>query len=410
MVSILGINLFGRKITDKETIKKLLSRIKNMDRFYLNSYLQEVQGKTNRTVKVTGRIKISLGSYSYLGLIGHKKIEKAAIQAIKKYGTGAGGVRLLTGNSTIHKQLEQRIANFKATEDAIVFSSGYVTNMCTIAALFGKDDLVIIDKFDHQSIYDACILSGVAWLRFNHNDLHELETILQDNIKRYKRILIVVDAVYSMDGDIADIPEIIRLAKKYKAFTMVDEAHSLGVLGEHGKGLKEYFNLKSADIDIWMGTLSKAIPAIGGYIAGKKEMITYLRYSAHGFVFSAALPPSVCASAIAAFDIIEKDTKRHKQLKNNISYFLTGVKRLGFNTLMSKDTAIIPVMIGSVIKTFRFAKKCNDLGVFVCPIVYPAVPKDAGRLRCCVMATHTKKDLDNVLRVFEKVGKELSVV
>ncbi|MBI5393096.1 aminotransferase class I/II-fold pyridoxal phosphate-dependent enzyme [Candidatus Woesearchaeota archaeon] len=407
---IFNINFFAKKITDKENIKKLLSRIKNMDRFHLNSYLQEIEGKTNRTVKVNGKTKISLGSYSYLGLIGNKKIESAAIAAIKRYGTGAGGVRLLTGNSAIHKQLEQRIADFKAAEDAVVFSSGYVTNMCAIAALFGKDDLIIIDKFDHQSIYDGCILSGATWLRFNHNDLQELDLILQENIKKYKRILVVADAVYSMDGDIADIPQIIKIAKKYKAFTMVDEAHSLGVLGEHGKGLQEYFNLKPTDIDIWMGTLSKSIPAIGGYIAGKKEMITYLRYSAHGFVFSAALPPSVCATAIAAFDVIEKDTKMHKQLKNNINYFLTGVKKLGFNTLQSKDTAIIPVMIGNDIKTFRFAKKCNNAGVFVCPIVYPAVPKDAGRLRCCVMATHTKRDLDAVLKVFEKVGKELRIV
>ena len=204
--------------------------------------------------------------------------------------------------------------------------------------------------------------------------------------------------------------KIIAIAKKYNAFTMVDEAHSIGVLGEHGKGINEYFGLKNGEIDIQMGTMSKAIPAIGGYVAGKKEMIDYLRYSAHGFVFSAALPPSVCASAIAAFDIIEKDAARHKQLKNNINYFLNGVKRLGFDTLLSKDTAIIPVMIGNDVKTFRFAKKCNNLGVFVCPIVYPAVPKDAGRLRCCVMATHTKKDLDAVLKVFETVGKSLGIV
>ncbi len=407
---IFGITLFQKKITDKENIKKLLSRIKNLNRFGLNSYLQEIESKTNRTVVVEGKTMISLGSYSYLGLLGNKKIEAAAIAAIKKYGTGAGGVRLLTGNSTLHKKLEKKIAEFKDTEDAITFSSGYVTNMCTIASLFGKDDLVLIDKYDHQSIYDGCILSGSTWLRFNHNDLQELAVILEQNVKKFKRILIVVDAVYSMDGDIADMPKIISLAKKYKAFTMVDEAHSLGVLGEHGKGISEYFDLKKDSIDIQMGTLSKAIPAIGGYVAGKKEMIDYLRYSSHGFVFSAALPPSVCATAIAAFEVIETDQKMHMQLKKNIDYFLSGVKKLGFNTLLSKDTAIIPVMIGEDVKTFRFAKKCNKLGVFVCPIVYPAVPKDAGRLRCCVMATHTKKDLDTVLKVFEKVGKDLGVL
>ncbi|MFC1768224.1 aminotransferase class I/II-fold pyridoxal phosphate-dependent enzyme, partial [Nanoarchaeota archaeon] len=264
--------------------------------------------------------------------------------------------------------------------------------------------------YDHESIYDGCVLSGTTWMRFNHNDMNELEKLLKKNFKKYNRIIVIVDAVYSMDGDVAPMPEIVKLAKKYNAMTMVDEAHAIGVIGEKGKGIQEYFGLKSDDIDVYMGTLSKAIPSIGGYIAGKKDLITYLKYSAHPFIFSAALPPPCLASASKAIDIIIRDGKRRQRLRQNIHYFLEGIQSLGFDTLKSKDTAIIPVVIGDDKKTFEFAKIANQMGVFVCPIVYPAVPRNKGRLRCCVMANHTKQDLDTIFNVFWKVGKKLKLI
>lgn len=212
-----------------------------------------------------------LGSYSYLGLINHPEIKKAAKEAIDKYGTGAGGVRLLTGTLDLHKKLERKIAEFKNAEDAVVYSSGYVTNEAILSSIFGKGDLIIIDRFAHASIYSGCTLSKAEWTRFQHNDMEDLERVLKENREKYDNIVIAVDGVYSMDGDVAHMPEIIELAKEYDAFTMVDEAHAIGVLGETGRGVEEYFGLKKDDIDIKMGTLSKAIPSVGGYITGKKN-------------------------------------------------------------------------------------------------------------------------------------------
>ena len=398
------------EITDNKRIKDLLAREKNLERFNLNTYMLPIEGPTDRTVTVGGEEYIMLGSYSYLGLINHPEIKKAAHEALDKYGTGAGGVRLLTGTTVLHKQLEKRIADFKQTEDSIIYSSGYVTNMTLISTLLGKDDLVVIDKYDHQSIYDGCILSKAEWKRFNHNDLQDLDRLLEEHRANYKRVLIIVDGVYSMDGDIAPMPEIIEIAKKHDSFTMVDEAHGLGAIGPNGKGIDDYYNLKPGSIDIMMGTLSKAIPSIGGYIAGNKKMITFLRYTSNAFVFSAALPPVNTAVALKSFDIIENEKDRIKALQKNISTFISSVKEMGFDTLKSKDTPIVPVIIGDDIKTFRFAKKMKKEGVLVPPIVYPAVPREGGRLRCCVMANHTEEDMEKILNSIEKVGKSMNVI
>lgn len=369
-----------------------------------------IEGATGRTVQVEGKELIMLGSYSYLDLITHPEIIKVAHETLDKYGAGAGGVRLLTGTTDLHKELERKIADFKKTEDAILYSSGYVTNMTLMSTLFGKDDLIIIDKYDHQSIYDGCILSKADWKRFNHNNLTDLERILKENRDKYKRILVAVDGVYSMDGDIAPMPEIIEIAKKYDAFTMVDEAHSIGTIGPNGRGIDDYYDLSPGEVDIYMGTLSKAIPSIGGYVAGDKDMITFLRYTSNAFIFSAALPPVSTAVAIKALDIILNDKERIKALQKNIHFFISGLKELGFNTLSSKDTPIIPVIIGNDVKTFKFAKKMKKEGIMIPPIVFPAVPRDGGRLRCCVMSTHTEEDLKYILSKMEKIGKDLGVI
>ncbi|MHA1347690.1 MAG: aminotransferase class I/II-fold pyridoxal phosphate-dependent enzyme, partial [Candidatus Heimdallarchaeaceae archaeon] len=398
------------EIIDNKKIKDLLTREKNLERFNLNTYMLPIEGPTGRTVTVGGEEFIMLGSYSYLGLINHPEIIKVAHEALDKYGSGAGGVRLLTGTTTLHKKLEKKIAEFKHTEDSIIYSSGYVTNTTLISTLLGKDDLVIIDKYDHQSIYDGCILSKAEWKRFNHSDIADLDRILEEYRKDYKRVLVIVDGVYSMDGDIAPMPEIVEVAKKHDAFTMVDEAHGLGTIGPNGKGIDDYYDMKPGSIDIMMGTLSKAIPAVGGYAAGNKKMITFLRYTSNAFVFSAALPPVMTAVALKALDIIETEKDRIQALQKNIATFISRVNELGFNTLKSKDTPIIPVIIGDDIKTFKFAKKMKKEGVLVPPIVYPAVPRDSGRLRCCVMATHTEDDMEKIISTIEKVGKSMNVI
>ncbi|MCK4845201.1 MAG: aminotransferase class I/II-fold pyridoxal phosphate-dependent enzyme [Candidatus Heimdallarchaeota archaeon] len=374
------------------------------------TYMLPIEGATSRTVQIEGKELIMLGSYSYLDLISHPEIIKVAHETLDKYGTGAGGVRLLTGTTDLHKELERKIADFKKTDDAILYSSGYVTNMALMSTLFGKDDLIVIDKYDHQSIYDGCILSKAEWKRFNHNNLTDLERILEENREKYKRILVAVDGVYSMDGDIAPMPEIIEIAKQYDAFTMVDEAHGIGSIGPNGRGIDDYYDLSPGAVDIYMGTLSKAIPSIGGYVAGNKDMITFLRYTSNAFIFSAALPPVSVAVAIKALDIILNDKERIKALQKNIHFFISGLKELGFNTLASKDTPIIPVIIGNDVKTFKFAKKMKKEGIMIPPIVFPAVPRDGGRLRCCVMATHTEEDLKYILDTMENIGKGLGVI
>ncbi len=388
----------------------MLAREKNLVRFGLMTYMLPIQGVASNKVTIGNQELLMLGSYSYLGLISHPEIFKVAHEALDKYGSGAGGVRLLTGTADIHEQLERKIADFKRTEDSIVYSSGYVTNMTLISTLFGKDDLIVIDKYDHQSIYDGCILSKADWKRFNHNDTGDLERVLEENRSNYKRVLVIVDGVFSMDGDIAPMPEIIEIAKQHDSFTMVDEAHALGTVGPNGRGVDDYFDLKPGAVDIYMGTLSKAIPSIGGYIAARKEVITYLKFTSNAFVFSAALPPMCAAVSLKALEIIETDKELIKSLQKNYAYFINGVKEMGYNTLRSKDTPIVPVIIGDDIKTFRYAKKMKKEGILVPPIVFPAVPREAGRLRCCVMATHTEDEIDFILETMEKIGKSMKVI
>ncbi len=398
------------KITDNTKIKNFLKRAKYFEKLGLNSYMLPIQNAASSKVLVDGQELLMLGSYSYLGLITHPEIIKVGHEAMDKYGVGAGGVRLLTGTTDLHHTLEKKISEFKRTEDAMVLSSGYVTNMTLISTLFGKDDLIIIDKYDHQSIYDGCILSKADWKRFNHNDMDNLAEVLEEHRENYKRVIVIVDGVYSMDGDIAPMPEIIELAKQHKAFTMVDEAHSIGTIGPNGRGIDDYFNLEPGAIDIYMGTLSKAIPSIGGYIAANKDVITYLKFNSNAFIFSAALPPVSAAVALKAIEIIETDIERIRALQKNYTHFINGVKELGYDTLKSKDTPIVPVIIGNDVKTFRFAKQMRKAGILVPPIVYPAVPLDAGRLRCCVMATHTEEEIDYILAAMEKIGKNLKVI
>ncbi|MCA9958498.1 MAG: pyridoxal phosphate-dependent aminotransferase family protein [Anaerolineales bacterium] len=354
---------------------------------------------------------IMLGSYSYLGLIGHPKINEAAKAAIDKYGTGTHGVRLLAGSLTLHNELEERIARFKQTDAAITYSSGYVTNLATISGLLRKGDTVISDKLNHASIVDGCMLAMANHVRFRHNDMAHLERRLQEARKAStsSRVLVVADAVFSMDGDIINLPEMHRLCKKYDAYLMIDEAHSIGVLGETGHGIEEHFGMPPDTIDIKMGTLSKTIPSAGGYIAGNNELITFLKHEARAFIFSAALPPSSAAAAKAAFDVIEEEPWRVKKERENYQHFAGRLKEAGFNLLYS-ETAIVPVICGDVDPAAALAKYCRDRGIFVQAVVAPVVPANLSRLRACVLAAHTTEDLDYCADTMIEGGRKLGII
>jgi len=391
----------------EEKINEFNQRLKKMKDEKQYFYLKSIDGASGAKVTIDGRKMTMFASYNYLGLITHSKIKKAAIDAIEKYGTGAAGVRLLAGTTKIHEKLEATIAKFKGAEDAVTYSSGYITNLAAITTLCQRGDLVVIDKLDHASIIDGCMLSGATHKSYLHNDMESLERILV-NSGKYTNKLIIVDAVYSMDGDVANLPEISRLAKKYNSKVMVDEAHSIGVLGKTGHGIEEHFGLKGV-VDIHMGTLSKTIPSIGGYLAGDKDLITYLKHNSRPFIFSASLPPVAAATAIACLEVIEDEPERITNLQKNIKQFKDGLNSMGYNT-MNSTTSIVPILIGDEERTLKLCKIVNDEGIFICPILFPAIPKGTNRLRAHVLATHTSEDIDEALDIFERAGKKLGLI
>ncbi|NTW27782.1 MAG: pyridoxal phosphate-dependent aminotransferase family protein [Coriobacteriia bacterium] len=380
--------------------------LKDSNRYF---YLQPTVGPVNhRTTMADGRDMVMLASYSYLGLIGHPRIDAAAEKAVQDYGTGAGGVRLLTGTSDLHEQLEARVASFTKREDSCVYSSGYVTNVAIITGLTGPGDLILMDKLDHASIVDGALLSGAKWHTYRHNDMGHLEKLLQKAQGEYGTILVVADSVFSMDGDVMDLPSTRALCDTYGARLMVDEAHSIGALGKTGHGIEEYFDMVGS-IDLKMGTLSKSIPSIGGYLAGDHDLIDYQRHYSRPFIFSAALPPASTAAALEAFNVIEDEPWRVKQLHDITRLYTEGLKAQGWNT-MDSTTCVVPVLVGDESLTMDLTRMLFDRGVFVCPIVHPAVPRGSDRLRTCLMATHTKEDIAQVLAAFADAGKQLGLI
>lgn len=372
-------------------------------------YLQPTVGPVNhRTTMADGRDMVMLASYSYLGLIGHPRIDAAAIDAVEKYGTGAGGVRLLTGTSDLHERLEARIAEFCKREDACVYSSGYVTNVAIITGLTGPGDLILMDKLDHASIVDGALLSGAKWRTYRHNDMQHLEKLLASAQGEYNTIMVVADSVFSMDGDVMDLPTTKALCVKYGARLMVDEAHSIGSLGATGHGIEEHFDMVGS-IDLKMGTLSKSIPSVGGYLAGDADLIDYQRHMSRPFIFSAALPPASTAAALEAFNVIEDEPWRVRDLHRIQEIYTAGLKAQGWNT-MDSTTCVVPVLVGDEAKTMDLTRMLFDRGVFVCPIVHPAVPRGSDRLRTCLMSTHTDEDIAQVLDAFSAAGKELGLI
>ncbi|NUQ38161.1 MAG: pyridoxal phosphate-dependent aminotransferase family protein [Caldilineales bacterium] len=389
-------------------IDEMVQRIewsKTLDAYYYQQAIDTIDGAW---VETDGKRKLMFATYSYLGLLQHPDIAQAAKEAIDRYGVGTHGVRLLGGTLDLHIALEETIARFHGRSAAIVYSSGYVTNLATISTLVGRGDWVISDKWNHASIVDGCQLARGEFVRFRHNDMADLERRLQQAPAECGK-LVVADAVFSMDGDIFPLPEAVEICRRYGARLMVDEAHSLGVLGATGHGIEEYYGMPGS-IDIKMGTLSKTIPGIGGYIAGDLDLITFLKHSARGFVFSAALPPAVAAACQAAFDVLEREgVARNRILRRNVDHFLGGLKALGFDTGVSV-TPIVPIMTGDEERAILMTKACQDNGVFVLPVLPPAVPHGASRLRANVTAAHTLADIDFALEVFAAAGRAVGVI
>jgi glycine C-acetyltransferase len=382
-----------------------VEQAKGLNLYYYNQPITELRGGAR--VLVRGREMGMFASYSYLGLIGHPRINKAAKDAIDKYGTGTHGVRSLAGTLELHTELERYIADFKHAEEAITYSSGYVTNLTVVSTLVGRHDYVFSDKLNHASIVDGCMMSGAKFLRFKHNDLDDLQKRLEEAPASATK-LVIADAVFSMDGDVIDLPRMVELCKKHDAWLMIDEAHSLGVLGKTGRGIEEHFGLGDV-IDIKMGTLSKTIPSVGGYVAGRKDLITFLRHASRAYIFSAALPPAQAAAAREAFQIILDEPERIDKLRVNADQFIKGLKSRGFDTLYT-STAIVPVLCGDDMTAYAMTREVQNKDVFVLPVVSPAVEQGKARLRATVTAAHEHDEIENAMNEIEIAGKKLGVI
>jgi glycine C-acetyltransferase/8-amino-7-oxononanoate synthase len=362
--------------------------------------LNIVEGAQGTHLKIKGKTCLSFCSNNYLGLANNPLVIKAVEDAVAKYGWGAGASRLVSGNMRMHEALEGEISRFKEKEASIVFPTGYMANIGTISSLVSKGDLIICDKLNHASIIDGCRLSGAEFRVYPHCEMEKLENILKKSTK-YSRKLIVTDTVFSMDGDIAPLPDIVRIAHKYKAMVMVDEAHGTGVFGKKGRGVVEHFKL-SKKVDIVMGTLSKAVGSLGGYVSGDTDLINYLRNKARPFMYTTALPPAVCAASIAGIKLIRKDPSLRESLWCNVRFLKEKLESLSLKVIPS-ESPIIPILIGDAKKAVDVSKFLYKKGILIPAIRPPTVPARSSRLRMTVMSTHTKKDLERLLEVLSDV-------
>lgn len=369
--------------------------------------LRVAEGKNAERVIIQGQELVNLSSNNYLGLASHPRLREAAKEAIDKYGISATASRLIVGSMELHRQLEEKLATFEGMERALLFSTGYMANVGTIAAIVGRGDIIFSDRLNHASIVDGILLSQAEWKRYHHRDIESLRKLL-DKYRGYCRRLIITDSVFSMDGDIAPLPELVNLAREYNCLLMVDEAHATGVLGERGRGAVEHFHLEG-QIDIHMGTLSKALGGLGGFIAGSRELVDYLINKSRTFIYTTAPPPAVVAAGLAALPLIDEEPERRKRLRENVCFFRESLQSLGFRTGDSQ-TQIIPILIGDNQLTMTFSQRLFQEGVYVPGIRPPTVPRGKGRLRVSLMATHTRSDLEKALGALEGVGKELGVV
>ena len=374
-----------------------LSKIKESG---LYRELKAVENAQDTRIDIEGKTYLSFCSNNYLGLANHPSVIEAVKKAVDEYGWGACASRLVSGNMTLHEALEKEISRFKRKDAAIVFPTGYMANLGVISSLVSGGDLVVSDKLNHASIIDGCRLSGADFRVYAHCNMEKLETILKKTSK-YNRKLIVTDSVFSMDGDLAPLPDIVRIAKKYNAMVMVDEAHGTGVFGENGRGVVEYFNLDN-EVDVVMGTLSKAIGSLGGYVCGDDDLISYLRNKARPFMYTTALPPAVCAASIASINLIQEDPSLREALWNNVCCIKERLGLLGID-MISSQSQIIPLLIGDTQKAVDISKLLYERGVLIPAIRPPTVPANSSRLRMTVMSSHTQDDLESLFKVLKDV-------
>lgn len=365
-------------------------------------------GPCDALIELNGKEVINLSSNNYLGLANNELVKQAAIAAVNKYGAGSGAVRTIVGNMDIHEELEVVLAEFKREEAVCVFQSGFMCNAGVIQAITEKGDLIISDQLNHASIIDGVRLSRADKAVFKHSDMEDLERILKEKRSQYENVLIITDGVFSMDGDIAKLPEIVELAEKYQCLTYVDDAHGSGVLGENGRGTVDHFGLHGK-VDFSIGTLSKAIGVVGGYVAGRQIMKDWLLHRGRPLLFSTSLPPAAIGAIIQSVKMLMSSSEYTDKLWDNARYFKEKLAKLGFN-IGHSETPITPIIVGDEGKTMEFSKTLLDEGVFVSGIVFPTVPKGTGRLRCMITANHEKAHLDKAISIIEKIGKRLSII
>lgn len=396
-------------MSSKELTMYLEKELDQLKEKGLYNTIDILESENGACIIVDGKRMINLASNNYLGFANREELKKACIEATETYGVGAGAVRTINGSLKIHQQLEEKIAEFKGTEAAIAFQSGFNCNMGAISAVMTKEDAILSDELNHASIIDGCRLSGAKIIRIKHQDMKDLEKKAKEAIesKKYKKIMYITDGVFSMDGDIARLPEIIPIVEKYGLVTYVDDAHGSGVTGK-GAGTVKHFGL-SDKIDMQMGTLSKAIGVVGGYVAGSKTLIDWLKARSRPFLFSTSLTPGAAAAALASITLMQEHPELVEKVWENANYFKEELKKASYNIGMS-ETPITPVILGDEKVTQTFSKKLIEHGIYAKPIVYPTVPLGTGRIRNMPTAEHTREMLDEAVAVYQKIGKEMEII
>ena len=371
-------------------------------------YFQPIESAQGPEVMLNGKKYIMAGSNNYLGLANDPEMKKAASEAAAKYGTGCAGSRFLNGNTIFHEELEKRLARFKRREAALIFSAGYQMNLGVVSCLLRKGDYAIVDKLDHASILDGVKMSGAEMVRFKHNDMVDLERVFAKLPKEAGK-LIIVDGVFSMEGDICPLPDIVKIGKKYGARIIVDDAHATGIIGKTGRGTCEYFGLENGEVDLVVGTCSKTFATVGGFVVGDADIIHYIRHNARSQIFSAALPPASVASINKALELIENDTSRRDNLFRMTDDLKKGLRKLGYD-LGHSTTPVIPVHVGSNENCFKMWRALHELGIFSNPVVSPAVPPGHALMRLTLMATHTDEHVTKIIDAFAKAGRAVGVI
>ncbi|WP_413375496.1 glycine C-acetyltransferase [Alkalihalobacillus sp. 1P02AB] len=392
------------------TLQQFLStNLNDLKEKGLYNTIDSLESANGPIIKIDGRELINLSSNNYLGLATDERLKEAATKAIADFGVGAGAVRTINGTLKLHDELEEKLAEFKHTEAAIAYQSGFNCNMAAISAVMDKNDAILSDELNHASIIDGCRLSKAKIIRVKHSDMEDLRQKAKEATESglYNKVMVITDGVFSMDGDIAKLPEIVQIAEEFDLITYVDDAHGSGVLG-NGAGTVKHFGL-SDKVDFQIGTLSKAIGVVGGYVAGKKDLIDWLKVRSRPFLFSTALTPADIAASIKAVEVLSNSTELQEKLWANGDYLKKGLKELGFD-IGESETPITPCIIGDEVKTQEFSKRLNEEGVYAKSIVFPTVPQGTGRVRNMPTAAHTKEMLDETIAIYQKVGKEMNII